>query len=137
MFPAYLKELCVHVVLVGSRVTCNPPPTDTDQDVLCLIDDSNLDKLLQALEQDGFQFDGSEHYANSLEEGEGFRSYRNGEINLVMTTEFDFYHRFMAATSIAKHLNLLKKDDRIALFQAVLYGNEYVSPEPAALGIAA
>lgn len=137
MLPAYLKELCLHVDLVGSRVTCNPPPTGTDQDVLCLIDDNQLDKLLQNLEQDGFQFDGSEHYANSLEEGVGFQSYRNGEINLVMTTEFDFYQRFMAATSIAKHLNLLKKDDRIALFQAVLYGNEYVSPDAIPYAIAA
>lgn len=35
----------------------------------------------------------------------------------------DIYDRFIAATAVAKRLNLLDKADRIALFQAVLYAN--------------
>lgn len=118
-----LAVACDKVTLVGSRVTCAPAPTDTDQDVLCLV---NLDKwpdLIEELTWDGFTFDGNEHYANALEGGCGFRSYRNGEINLILTTDAEFHRRFLAATSVAKHLNLLDKSDRIALFQAVLYGN--------------
>jgi len=33
----------------------------------------------------------------------------------------------MAATAVAKSLNLLRKEDRVMLFQAVLYGNEPVA----------
>jgi len=29
----------------GSRVTCNPPPIDTDDDYLILIDENELDNL--------------------------------------------------------------------------------------------
>lgn len=132
--PDCIKEHCFYHQLVGSRVTCTPPPTDTDQDVLCMVNDWN--ELIANLEELGWQFDGSEHYANALDEGVGFRSYRNGDVNLILTTEFEFYSRFMAATSIAKHLNLLKKEDRIALFQAVLYGNPYVDPNPINLELA-
>lgn len=46
-----------------------------------------------------------------------------GDVNLIVTQDNKFYDRFMAATSVAKRLNLLDKADRIALFQAVLYGN--------------
>ena len=118
-----LRLVCDEVTLVGSRVTCDPAPTDTDQDVLCLVDLDKWPDLIEELTWDGFTFDGNEAYANALEGGCGFRSYRNGEINLILTTDAEFHRRFIAATSVAKHLNLLNKADRIALFQAVLYGN--------------
>jgi hypothetical protein len=121
--PDCLEAYCVAVTLVGSRVTCSPPPTDTDQDVLCYVSEEAWPDLLFDLELLGWEFDGCEHYANALNEGVGFRSYRNGELNLVLTTDKEFHRRFLAATSIAKRFNLLEKDDRIALFQAVLYGN--------------
>lgn len=109
--------------LVGSRVTCDPPPVNTDQDVLVYVRRHQVDRLFSALERDGWKFDGSEAYANSVREGQGFRSYRKGDVNLVVTSEREFYDRFVAATTVAKHLNLLQKSDRVALFQAVLYGN--------------
>lgn len=34
-----LQGKCLKYELVGSRVTCNPAPTDTDQDVLVLTND--------------------------------------------------------------------------------------------------
>ena len=111
------------IQLVGSRVTCIPPPTETDQDVLCFVEEGDVGDVINGLESDGWKFDGSAEYANALHGGVGFRSYRHGEVNLILTSDFDFYSRFMAATSVAKRLNLLDKTDRIALFQAVIYGN--------------
>jgi len=52
-----------------------------------------------------------------------FSSYEKGNINLIVTEDYGFYNKFIAATSVAKRLNLLEKDDRVALFQAVLYAN--------------
>ncbi len=49
MLPDYLEDLCEMWEPVGSRVTCNPPPTDTDQDILVLIDPSNRKTFLEEL----------------------------------------------------------------------------------------
>lgn len=47
---------------------------------------------------------------------------RRGNINVIVTPEMEFFDRFMAATELARRFNLMEKVDRIALFQAVLYG---------------
>ncbi|MNF99067.1 hypothetical protein D3C84_819530 [compost metagenome] len=52
-----------------------------------------------------------------------FQSFTLDDLNLIVTFDPEFYRRFMAATGVAKHLNLLDKQDRVTLFQAVLYGN--------------
>ncbi len=41
----YLKKTCVLIEPVGSRVTCNPPPMDTDEDWLCLMPPEELTRL--------------------------------------------------------------------------------------------
>jgi hypothetical protein len=45
------------------------------------------------------------------------------DVNLIATSDGDFFRRFLAATQVCIRLNLMNKEDRIALFQAVLYGN--------------
>jgi hypothetical protein len=120
---AKFRKLAHELKPVGSRVTCNPPPMDTDQDWLIHI--SEFKAFMNVIEEEGWDFDGSdvEDRLNSPEHWQ-FESYSNGKINLIATTSAEFYRRFLAATSVAKRLNLLDKKDRIALFQAVLYGNE-------------
>jgi hypothetical protein len=120
---AALGAYCSSVTLVGSRVTCNPAPTDTDQDILCRLRDDKINALIVKLEDTGWVSEGSKEYGSSTETRQGFDSYRKGDINLLITVDDDFHRRFLAATSVAKKLNLLEKADRIALFQAVLYGN--------------
>lgn len=112
---------------VGSRVTCDPAPTDTDEDFLVLAVEPW--KLIDSLKMiHGFKRGGSElvddetdkdHHASKY----GFASLKLGHVNLIITEDSEFYRRFLAASSVAKRLNLLEKADRIALFQAVLYGN--------------
>lgn len=112
--------------LVGSRVTCNPPPVDTDQDVLVYIDEANADDFVWRMKKTGFNVELGEGYAeDALNSGEEdrFQSYRLGDVNLIDTVDERFYTRFAAATAMAKRANLMQKEERIALFQAVLYGN--------------
>lgn len=110
---------------VGSRVTCSPAPANTDQDYLVLVGDDAME-FISLMQGYGFDVELGEGYAeDALNSGEDnrFQSYRMDDINLIATVDEGFYDRFVAATSVAKRFNLLEKADRIALFQAVLYGN--------------
>lgn len=104
---------------VGSRVTCSPAPVDTDEDYLCLVPDE--DGASAHLEAMGFTQDGMPEFYTGNDAG-GFRSFRRGDVNVVTTNSQGFFNQFMTATELAKRFNLLEKADRIALFQAVLYG---------------
>jgi hypothetical protein len=111
--------------LVGSRVTCNPPPVDTDQDVLVFVDVERADQFVSEMENIGFVVELGEGYAaDALNPGQNsrFQSYRLGDTNLIVTVDEKFYNRFSTATALAKKANLMEKSERIALFQAVLYG---------------
>lgn len=102
---------------VGSRVTCLPPPQNTDEDFLIL---SAADRS-EDLERLGFECAGTPGFYTGNDAGQ-FRSWRRDDVNLILTPDPDFYHRFRVATALARRLNLLEKADRIALFQVVLYG---------------
>jgi hypothetical protein len=120
-----MKELdalpgLISVTPVGSRVTCNPPPVDTDLDLLVQVDEASWPDALAMLSLLDFDRDGSEIGARP---DSAFASYSRGEVNVIITSDEDFRRRFIAASSVAKRLNLLHKEDRVALFQAVLYGN--------------
>lgn len=110
---------------VGSRVTCWPIPMDTDIDYLVLVMDGMANPLYTWLDQQGFVLGGSVPSPDDEQPDatEKFASFTKGDINLIITASPVFFRRFMAATSVARRLNLLDKADRIALFQAVLYGN--------------
>ena len=109
----------VKMEYVGSRVTCSPPPTDTDEDVLLLTDD--LSMLIADCIEVGFTRDG-DHKASYPT---GFVSLRNGTMNFIVTDNEEFYEKFMLATHVCKKLNIMDKHDRITVFQAILYGNKY------------
>lgn len=100
---------------VGSRVTCDPAPQDTDEDFLIYGD--HAERLIG----NGFHQEGSPEFYTGNDAG-GFRSFRKGRVNVITTPDHDFFLRFMAATELARRFNLQRKADRIALFQAVLYG---------------
>lgn len=124
-----LRGACLNHQLVGSRITCNPAPTNTDQDVLVLTDKDLFENYLKPrLVEHHFDNDGSDcgDVSEYLSEDElTFQSFSHGDLNLIVTFSDQFYRRFLAATSIAKLLNIMQKEYRIALFQAVLYGNSY------------
>lgn len=118
-----IEAMCEKLTPVGSRVTCNPPVMDTDADYLALLVEDGFHEFWQNLLDAGFTLDGSEVRAdaNIVGADDSFQSFSLNGINIIATASVEFYNRFIAASSIAKRLNLLDKSDRIALFQAVLY----------------
>jgi hypothetical protein len=111
-FPAEIHR-------TGSRYICNPPVFGTDEDFIVLMRGDPAARLLDI----GFKQDGSPQFYTGNDNG-GFRSYRRGSENLIVTSEQEFFDKFVCATELAKRFNLKSKPDRIALFQAVLYGVE-------------
>ena len=114
-----LFDDAIKLEYVGSRVTCVPAPTDTDEDVLILV--NNVTQFASKCIRAGFKEEGS--YA-----GAAFVSLKLGEGNLIVTEEEEFYDKFMLATHVCKSLNVLDKQHRITVFQAILYGKAYGKP---------
>jgi hypothetical protein len=118
----------VVVVPVGSRVTCDPPPTDTDEDYLVLTKDKEA--TIAALMSIGFEYSSSpeqiEKYQQMNETSQwSFTSLWFGDMNYIITDSQFFFERFLTATHVCKKLNLLRKEDRIMVFEAVRGGSFY------------
>jgi hypothetical protein len=118
----------VSVFASGSRVICNPPPMNTDADYVVLARDTWCAfDIMDHLELRGYSTtSGRDEYADmgDFDNGEGFMSFKKGEINYIITTSAKMYDSFVVATSEAKSLNLMNKEDRVALFRKHLYGEE-------------
>lgn len=112
----------------GSRVTCDPPKLDTDRDFLVVIPDvpSTISEIIRALEDAGFYWEGSIHYQDAAS---NFMSWRRDDLNLIVTSNAEFATRHRAATFVCKRLNLPSKQDRITVFQAVLYAAQYTGEQ--------
>lgn len=122
--PKEITTLSKKVKRVGSRETCFPAPTDTDEDWLVLT--ASLEDLLNlegVLREGGYKQDTGDIEDYTGESEVIFKSFRKGDINVILTFEETFFDLFMKATHLAKRFNLQHKDDRIALFQAILYDN--------------
>jgi hypothetical protein len=115
-----LQEAGCVVEPCGSRVTCNPPPTDTDRDYLVEFTRGMLETVINIIMENGFSPEGHEHYRSADYD---FQSWRLGEVNLITTYKAAFAIRHRAATTLCKSLNLMDKADRVTLFQTMLYGN--------------
>jgi hypothetical protein len=122
------------VVPVGSRVTCNPPPTDTDEDYLVLVKDKPA--AVAGLKAIGFEYSAdpekmAKYEALNETARWSFTSLWFGDINYIVTDSQFFFERFLTATHVCKKLNLLDKADRIMVFEAVRGGSFYkeVAPE--------
>jgi hypothetical protein len=110
---------------VGSRVTCVPAPINTDADFLILPKDGRFMSVVGTILNAGFERGGSTipDDGNRTDPSDRFVSFKKDDLNLIVVNSRPFFERFLAATSVAKRLNILAKPDRIVLFQAVLYGN--------------
>lgn len=104
----------------GSRYICSPPVTDTDEDYLVYTND--LGTTWNSLVLQGYTTT-TEPFYEGLDKS-FFTSWRKEDVNVILISDKTKYDRFVLATKVAKKLNLLKKEDRITLFHAVLY-NEF------------
>lgn len=118
-----LQKFVRRSALVGSRVTCNPPPPDTDQDVLVLVNDGG-EFSSRTKEVDGLTRAGSFNLPKrERKQRAPFISVKSGEIDFIVTDDAEFFDRFLAASAVCKRLNLLDKEDRVAVFHAVLFAD--------------
>ena len=114
MIPSYLYKVSFPT---GSSYICNPPVTNTDVDEMFLVDD---------LQEVNFQLTGLGWKKCGLEEEtyqdkpSHWAAYRKENMNALLTTNLKYFMDFFKATEEAKHLNLLNKEDRVALFQKIL-----------------
>lgn len=118
-----LSRLGFDCFRTGSREICNPPPLDTDEDYLVWSLSEVSGYLDVLLELGGWTYQ-DRPYGENLE----FDSWRKGSVNILKTSDTNFALKFKLATKVAKGFNLLKKEDRISLFEAILYdrGSLYV-----------
>lgn len=125
-----LENLWATFERCGSRVTCSPPPDNSDEDWLVVIPPhrQNVADAVGHLSSQGYQWEGSEHYQDAA--ASDFMSWRKGAVNLIVTASEQFATRHRAATALCKRLNLMSKQDRIAVFQAVLYANIWTTGDP-------
>lgn len=99
----------------GSREICNPPPTTTDADYHVLT--RSLGETVTSLLRDGWTLGGSD----MADAERWFASFTKDGYNLIVTERRPFYDALVRATAIAKRLNVLNKEDRIALFKAMRF----------------
>ena len=92
----------------GSKVICEPPVMDTDEDWIVWVKEEGFShsSLLNA----GFVPDGENYHDGH------FTSYRKGELNLILIEDKQVYSAYCRATDTAKSLNIRDKADRITLF---------------------
>ncbi len=100
----------------GSRYICNPPPTDTDNDTVILAE--NIAAACDALVKDGWE------YGGSYVIGDYWFSYKktvDGVVeNFIVTQDSSQFAKWKKATELCKTLNLLNKNDRVAVFRAIV-----------------
>lgn len=112
--PDCIEDFCIACVPVGSRVTCSPPPTDTDQDVLCLVEEDLASDLYEWLEQHDWELEGD---YGTLTDFDSYRkTYEDTEYNLILTTDTNWFDCFMDATLECKAKNVMTKSGRIDVF---------------------
>lgn len=116
-----VKSMVWHVSLCGSRVTCNPPVLDTDVDVLVHVRYTRQEALKEKLLSMGYVIEGAE--SDYPEDDSAFKSYRKGNVNLIVSPSGEFVRRHRMATAVCTGLNLMLKSDRIKVFNICLYGD--------------
>ena len=104
---------------VGSRRSVKPAPTDTDDDWLIYCTQERINRLRLKADKPK-----KGEKAPSSRPGPEFTSLRFGDVNLICTSSGRFFDAFMAAQAACTRLNLKDKNDRIAVFRAVLYSEE-------------
>lgn len=102
----------------GSRHICHPPVTDTDEDHVVLV--LNLEDAANRLEKDGWIINRDDPAYQYGENNEvEFVTARKEHLNLIIYDQYAGYSAFVAATEVARLLNLTNKEHRITLFKAV------------------
>jgi hypothetical protein len=132
-----LKPLVMDMFPTGSRVICDPPVLDTDEDWVLMV--PHRKAFRPFLRELGFTQTSRTYYRVTS----SITTYRHPDnsLNLIVTDEQDMFDRWREATEIATQENLTNKEDRIKLFELITGRNKhskyrYIStrPEPIVTG---
>jgi len=104
----------------GSRFICDPPVMNTDEDTVVYVTEDQYPALRNDLIAHGYRVPAFS-FANYNNLKGDFISYKKGDVNLIVTWKSDYYDKYVHATLCAKRLNLLNKQDRIKLFEGMIY----------------
>ena len=118
----YLRPFLLHdMQLTGSLEICNPPPTNTDMDLVGLLRDASRSEhdgtIAPWLEKDGWILGGS----ISNKPHQWCFSWKKDDVNILLTPYPGAYHKCLLATSLVKRFNLTRKEDRIILSHAQMF----------------
>jgi len=118
----YLLSLGCEITPCGSRVTCSNPRPEADEDFLVFLPGEVNIEFMEALHNYGYQWEGGEHYK---EAASTFMSWRDSKenVNLIISQSAQFVSDHKKATAVCKRLDLTDKNQRIAVFQGLLYSN--------------
>lgn len=126
--PQFIRDSTVNITRVGSRVTVNPPPMDTDDDYLILT--AFYQDTANWLLDNGWELGGSRDPQWNVESVNGvqgiWNSFRKDDINLIVTNSNEFYSKFRLAAAVCRRLNLASKQDRIIIHRAIMNGEESI-----------
>lgn len=113
--PEHLLDNFAKIDFVGSTFTCNPPPTTTDIDVLCLLQPhiGIIDGAVAPLLEADFTFNDNYNMAE-------FSSMKKGKINIILTKHESFFNGFIKARNVCKLLNIMDKPTRIKVHQLIM-----------------
>ena len=111
-----LTAYCHAYEATGSRIICDPPPKEADNDWVLLVPLNSFCAFMEEAKELGYEV--PESPKGGLYTGETVPLYRYQD-NLIVTTNIKFYESFVAATHLARRLNIRNRENRIALFKAL------------------
>lgn len=106
----------------GSQVVRSVTPNDYDYVVYESPDYGK--PLEQWLKSKKFFEDRGENYSGENLEGSDFCSYRREKLNVIYTNDRKFYEKYVSATLMVEKKQPESKEDRIAVFDAVMNGKD-------------
>ena len=132
--PFYFEDVFKYLNCVktwyptGSYYICSPQVVTTDKDFVILLNTSQAEAETQ-LTAAGYERSCADQEEYDLADGDTLACYRKDSVNLIVTSDYETYHKWLDATELAKNMKLNDKDQRIRLFQYVLYGNTSLKGE--------
>jgi hypothetical protein len=106
----------------GSRYVCNPPVLTTDIDFIVYYKHN----LAEDIYYNSYTISNSTEYMCAGQEDK-FISYRNGILNLIVTSDADFADGYLIATHICRRFNLRLKEERVIVHRVARDNYNYDS----------
>ena len=117
LYSSRISALVLDIARTGSREICSVYSKLSDEDFILYVSEMNTTFIWKLLEDEGWKMGGS---GESNSKFLSFKKKINDRVvNLIITSNKQYFDSFVHATIIAKQLDLCNKDDRVELFRIV------------------